>query len=141
MEPLEWKPALEVGVAEIDADHRVLVELLNRMQAACGREDRDEAIAVLEELERYTHYHFSLEDRLMAECAYEFAAEHAREHRELFYEVKHQIDDLLDGERTLGEVAQFMQRWLLRHIAGADRLLAEAIVRWRAAKDAEAAGR
>lgn len=129
---LEWKPALEVGVKEIDADHRVLVDLLNRIQLASVNADRHAALDALTELERYTDYHFALEERLMAEYGYEFTAEHTKEHRELFYEVKHQIDDLMAGERSTHDVAQFMLRWLLRHIAGADRLLGEAISRSRA---------
>jgi hemerythrin len=65
----------------------------------------------------------------MADYKFEFADAHRREHRELFYEIKHQLDDLLDGETTLSCVTVFMQRWLLRHIAGADRLLGEALRR------------
>lgn len=128
---LEWKPALEVGVVEIDTDHRVLVDMLNRVQIASEEGDRDAALDVLTELEHYTEYHFALEERLMAEYNYEFTAEHTKEHRELCDEVKHQIDDLMDGKRTTQDVAQFMLRWLLRHIAGADSLLGEAIARAR----------
>lgn len=127
---IEWKPALELGVPEIDADHRALVDMLNRVIAA---EDREEAMVVLEELEHYTHYHFAREEALMAECGFEFAREHEREHRTLYLEVRNQIDDLLSGERSLREIAQFMQRWLLRHIAGADRLLGAAIRKHRVA--------
>lgn len=134
MGAIEWKRALEIGVPEIDADHRVLVGLLNRTQLASERGDRDEALAVLDELERYTRYHFEREEQLMVEYHYEFAEAHRKEHRELFWEVKHQIDDLLGNERSLAEVAQFMRRWLLCHIAGADRLLGNAIARQRTAQ-------
>ena len=127
---IEWKPALELGVPEVDSDHRTLVELLNRITTAT---EREEALEVLDQLERYTGYHFAREEALMAEYGYEFAGEHVREHQDLFFEVKNQIEDLLTNERGVREVGQFMQRWLLRHIAGADRLLCEAIVRHRRA--------
>lgn len=125
---IEWTPDLEVGVAEIDDDHRVMVALLNRVVKANGR---IEARMVLEELGRYTLHHFEREERLMAECRYEFADMHRREHRALYEEIRHQIDDLIARERRLSELAKFMQRWLLRHIVAEDRLLALAIRRHR----------
>lgn len=134
---IEWKPALELGVPEIDADHRALVDMLNRVLVA---EDREEAMVVLEELEDYTHYHFAREEALMAECGFEFTREHTREHRALYLEVRNQIDDLLSGERSLREIAQFMQRWLLRHIAGADRLLGASIRKHRLTVAEQAGG-
>ncbi|HJV25419.1 MAG TPA: bacteriohemerythrin [Aromatoleum sp.] len=128
---IEWTRDLEVGVAEIDDDHRVMLAMLNRMTKAHGHVD---AQAVLEELGRYTLHHFEREERLMAECAYEFADKHRCEHRALYEEIRHQIDDLIARERRLTELAKFMQRWLLRHILGEDRLLALAVRRHREAQ-------
>jgi hemerythrin len=125
---IEWTQDLEVGVAEMDDDHRVMVAMLNRMMKA---RSCHEAGAVLEELGRYTLHHFEREERLMAECGYEFTDVHRREHRALYEEIRHQIDDLIARERRLSELAKFMQRWLLRHIVAEDRLLALAIRRHR----------
>ncbi len=133
MQIFEWKPSLEVGVTEIDADHRVLVQLLGRIQMACDRNDRAEALTVLEELEHYTEHHFALEERLMDEYDYEFSEFHREEHHKLFDEVRQQTEDLVTGRATPGTIAQFMQRWLLRHIAGADKHLGESIARSRQA--------
>ena len=124
MSTIEWTPALEVGVADIDDDHRVMVALLNRVVKAV---DRMQAVAVLEELGRCTAEHFAREEELMAACCYEFADRHRREHRELYREIRHQIDDLLAGERKLPEIGRFMQQWLLRHIALEDRLLGQVL--------------
>ncbi|BAL22747.1 bacteriohemerythrin [Azoarcus sp. KH32C] len=126
---IDWTPDLEVGVAEIDEDHRVMVAMLNRIMKAGGRHETTQA--VLEELGRYTLHHFEREERLMVECRYEFADLHRREHRALYDEIRHQIDDLIARERRLSELAKFMQRWLLRHIVAEDRLLALAIRRHR----------
>lgn len=125
---IEWKASLELGVPEIDADHRTLVELLNRIKAS---NEREEALIVLDQLESYADYHFAREEALMEECGYEFSGVHVREHRDLRFEVKNQIEDLMADERDIREVAQFMQRWLLRHIAGSDRLLSEAVLAHR----------
>lgn len=126
---IEWTPDLEVGVAQIDEDHRVMVAMLNRMLKAGGRHETTRAM--LEELGRYTLHHFEREECLMAECGYEFTDLHRREHRALYEEIRHQIDDLIARERRLPELAKFMQRWLLRHIVAEDRLLALAIRRHR----------
>lgn len=121
-----WSSAIEVGVPEIDADHRILVELLNRASEAV---DHDEALSILGDLECYAEQHFEREERLMEAHAYEFLDEHRREHQLLFFDVKNFIEDLMAGKGQIGDVTEFLRKWLLNHIAGEDRLLGTAIKR------------
>lgn len=121
-----WSSAIEVGVPEIDADHRILVELLNRASEAV---DRDEALSILGELESYAGHHFEREEQLMEAHEYEFMDEHRREHQNLFFDVKNHIEDLMDGKGQIAGVTEFLRKWLLNHIAGEDRLLGTAIKR------------
>lgn len=129
---VEWGPPLEVGVDEIDRDHRVLVDLLNRMHDACAAEDEEEAFGVLEELSAYTEWHFAREESLMAIHGYEFSERHRDEHEELTRKVHDYINRALAGALRPRELAAFMTDWLMQHIVGADRHLGEAIVRARA---------
>ncbi|HRF11881.1 MAG: hemerythrin family protein [Candidatus Accumulibacter phosphatis] len=128
---LMWPPALEIGHEQIDREHRELVALLNRAHAASVAGDQAEALDVLVALERYTEIHFAHEEALMDEIAYEFTAIHRSEHRQLFFDVKNMIDDSSFGTIDVAAVSQFMQRWLLRHIAGPDLHLGEALARAR----------
>lgn len=67
---IEWTPALEVGLEEMDRQHRQLVKILNELHQAmqAGGRQRD-LMRVMDELLQYTKYHFSTEERLMAEAA------------------------------------------------------------------------
>jgi len=126
---LIWPPVLEIGHEQIDREHFELVSLLNRAHTASVAGDQAEALDVLLALERYTEIHFAHEEALMDEIAYEFTAIHCSEHRQLFFDVKNMIDDSSFGTTDVAAVSQFMQRWLLRHIAGPDLLLGEALAR------------
>lgn len=128
---MEWNPALEVGIDEMDSDHRTLFELLVRVQDASDADDRTEAMAILKELADYTEWHFAREEALMARHAYEFTAEHREEHQRLARQVGHMMTDLDHGHIVPHDVATFLQRWLMGHIAGADRHVGEAIARSR----------
>lgn len=135
---MEWSPTLEVGVDEMDQDHQMLFELLVRIQEADARDDHAEARAVLEELGGYTEWHFAREEALMRIHRYEFAQEHHEEHQRLARQVHHMMEDLSTGQLLPHDIATFMQRWLIGHIAGADRHAGEAIAKSR--RDRQSAG-
>jgi hemerythrin-like metal-binding protein len=126
---LNWTSALETGQTQIDSEHRVLVDLLNRIHALYLDGDPADVLEVLHELERYTEYHFAHEEALMAEYDYEFTDIHKAEHRQFCADVRDYIRDFVNGRVAVPAISLFMQRWLLRHIAGSDRLLGEAIAR------------
>lgn len=128
---LSWRKLLEVGIAEIDDDHRQLVDLLNRIQEASADDDRQAALELLYLLKTQVAGHFAREELLMVGLRYAGAEAHRREHGRLFDDVLRQIDDLERGRIVAGAVSVFLQRWLLRHIAGADSELGEALRRHR----------
>jgi diguanylate cyclase (GGDEF)-like protein/hemerythrin-like metal-binding protein len=122
---LPWNPAHDVGVDVIDAQHRGLVDLVNKLgeDLKAGR-NRDAVLATLAALVTFTVKHFATEERLMAEHAgWPLAAQHAQEHRKL-------VDDVTSltvhvDVKSMTLTMRFLQEWLLRHIAAMDRPLAE----------------
>jgi diguanylate cyclase (GGDEF)-like protein/hemerythrin-like metal-binding protein len=121
---MRWNPAHEVGVGVIDAQHRGLVDLVNRLgdDLKAGR-DHDAILATLSSLVTFTVRHFATEERLMAEHAgWPLAAQHAQEHRKL-------VDDVTSltvhvDVKSMALTMRFLQEWLLQHIAAMDRPLA-----------------
>lgn len=67
---IEWPPALELGVEQMDGQQGQLVRILNELHQAmlAGSQPRD-LMHVMEELFLYTKYHSTAEERLMAEPA------------------------------------------------------------------------
>jgi hemerythrin len=123
-----WNSSLEVGVAAIDNDHKHLIELVLRLAEASRRNaDAEEIWEVLQALEEYTRDHFAREEELMRKCRFEFFDLHRAEHERMRLDVKNVMEDFLARRVAAADILDFLERWLLTHIGGADTLLAEAI--------------
>ena len=118
---VEWTPALEIGVAEIDYQHRNLVSMLNALQHAIETgEAREHLAEILEELDLYVTNHFATEERVMDRIHYEHATQHRAEHQRLAETVQQHRMAFARGEGAANELLEFLIRWLLQHIAGSD---------------------
>lgn len=118
---VEWTKSLEVGIPEIDFQHRNLVSMLNALHTAIeAGETRQNLSDILEELDLYVVNHFATEERLMERLRYEFIAQHKAEHLRLAETVQQHRAAFARGDGSAEELMQFLIRWLLNHIAGAD---------------------
>jgi hemerythrin len=116
-----------VGVAEIDQQHRWLMDIINRMEKALdGAADAATLKSILDELVQFTEFHFFTEEHYMRRHGYPDEAPHREGHH-------HLVDQLLElkGDFGLRDKAQargaiqFLESWLLMHIHHADRQLGE----------------
>ncbi len=124
---IEWNPTLELGVEQMDRQHRQLVKILNELHQAmrAGSQPR-ELMRVMEELILYTKYHFATEERLMAEASYPALPSHKQKHLALTAKVEEYAAEVLKGRATVSlTILQFLKDWLNRHILGTDREFAE----------------
>jgi hemerythrin len=115
----EWSSKIEVGLPEIDAQHRQLFEL-----AATFAGD-GEQIRVLKSLAMLTEYvkvHLREEEEMMAACHYPGLEAHKRLHAEF----RRMLFDLLENAKqmTLDEIAEavkfLINGWFYNHILIAD---------------------
>jgi hemerythrin-like metal-binding protein len=122
MKELTWDKTLSVDVPEIDEDHRRLVDLYNILNHAVAEDDSPEYIAaVTDELIACTVWHFRHEERLMLKYGYPGLPDHKAEHEELIDSVKELQQKLRDaGEAVSARDVEFLERWLMEHIYGAD---------------------
>ena len=124
---IEWSDALEMGVTQVDAEHRRLVDVLNRLHAAMleGR-GRARLATAFEELVEYTNTHFASEERLMEQHAYPGLAEHRHAHAALAAQTVEMKAQFEDGYASIGlEVLFFLKQWLTKHILKVDRQYVE----------------
>lgn len=117
-QPIPWSPALSVGIASIDAQHRVLLAYVNQLSGALARGQSAEVLGdVLRGLEAYTHLHFRHEERLFALHGWQESDDHAHGHRAFEAQLAGFGQRLAAGDATLAaEVLAFMIRWLADHI-------------------------
>jgi hemerythrin len=125
---VDWTADLSVGVANLDADHKKLVELLNRVFVAAYAGVEEEVLeGVLAEVAAYTKEHFAREEAHLAQRFYPDLPAHKAEHDRLTAELAKISKRALD-EREQGlsaEVSEFLRRWLVDHILDRDRAYAE----------------
>ncbi|NKF20950.1 bacteriohemerythrin [Solimonas marina] len=118
-----WTPELSVGIDEIDAQHKLLVDLLNQLHVAIlTQHGSAEAMHVLHELIDYTRIHFAVEESLMRVLGYPDYEAHKASHEQLLEQVLNLQRRLIDeGQGITFELLHFLKRWLSVHIMETDR--------------------
>jgi hemerythrin len=118
----KWIPEYSVRINEIDAQHRELVNILNRLFVAVSKREGDKVIAgILDALTGYTRTHFALEEQLMRLAKYDDLEAHMEKHRKLMEQLdglskKH----LMEEKPIYFEMLAFLKTWLKEHIQGED---------------------
>jgi hemerythrin-like metal-binding protein len=126
---ITWSPMLAVGVKEIDDQHQKLVALVNQLNDAMHAGKGKEALSpVLNELVRYTAYHFGTEEKLMAKHTYASTTEHKAEHVKFVADVTAFKKKFESGNAMIStEIMNFLRDWLSKHILQTDKKFAKAL--------------
>lgn len=118
------------GIAQIDADHRKLFDLMNQIVELLGSrlEDKYNQIReVFEELQEYADHHFNREEAHMAainDPELDFQKKQHMEFREKISGMTFQnIDESEAQDETLRELMMYLTRWLYQHILSSDILI------------------
>ncbi len=127
----EWADTMSVGIPEIDAQHRELINILNRLFVSVVERDKDKVtIEILDALIDYTKTHFALEEQLMEEAGYdslEFVA-HKDTHQRFVEKVGEAAHkNLVEGKSVSFELIHFLRNWLRDHIMDTDKRYAECL--------------
>ena len=122
MEKIEWKDDYNIGIPQIDKQHRQLVKLINRL---CEAENEGGMISyVFDDLDLYVKEHFRAEEELLRAFEYEDFDAHKEEHRtfEGWLSAVRQSFNL--GGASSGLIAEsmnaYLRNWLINHILESD---------------------
>ena len=123
---VKWDDRLATGVGAVDAGHRELVDLHNRIVGAC---EREVSVSGMRERTRtflmYARWHFHEEEEYMRRIRYPDYVDHKADHKRL-------LDDAGDFVASLGTaltredcpaIASYFSFWLTRHMTEKDRAL------------------
>ncbi len=121
---MEWQGDYEIGVEQIDAQHRELVRRAERLLAAVEHGDRAEVGRTLTFLRAYVLEHFRAEQSAMAAAGYPLADDHAEEHARfarqlLALETEHASAPA--SPWLAAKLAVELASWLRKQILGADQ--------------------
>lgn len=95
---LEWRPEYSIGIAEVDHEHRQMIELINSCHEFLASDRSPErAEAFLGEVFTGISAHFALEERQMQTRAYPQLADHKADHERLLDEIRDIMDEQAQG--------------------------------------------
>lgn len=129
-DPIQWSDAMLTGVAEIDSQHRILVDTLIEAQAKLTGNLSDPLFEqITRDLLAYAIYHFDTEEKLMRRHDYAAAvpadmAAHLAQHRRFSEQVVALRTDGRAGTPGAREaLLDFLRDWLIGHILTSDQHL------------------
>lgn len=123
---VEWTSKYELGLPEIDSQHRTLVCCLNRLWDATVRHaPASELLGCVDELESYVRCHFRDEEEGMRQSNYPERLAHEKAHQRFSERIfRERVNLQADGYVTL-DLIRFLHHWLLNHINVEDRHYAD----------------
>jgi hemerythrin len=124
---MEWNDGLSVAREDLDADHKHLVELLNRLHKATTQRMSGTVIdSILAFLIDHTKMHFAYEESLMKSLSCPLLGEHRNEHKALLEQISYLDAKLRTGQAALGpDTMGFLKIWLADHIVDMDKQLGD----------------
>lgn len=130
MPNLQWNEALSVGIAEIDDQHKTLIDIAARLEKSIAAGTANDEIGnILKELTEYSNGHFQTEEALMQKAGYAGMAIHVKQHGQFRNKL---IEYLMRMRRGQGvsayEILYFLKTWVSDHIMTYDKAMAEAIL-------------
>lgn len=123
-----WRADFEIGILEIDGQHREIFARFDRLLRAINEgHGREEVVKTLNFLDEYTRYHFSAEETLQQRYGYPHYEMHRSEHQH-FIETLDAIFKRYVAvgaeEEVVKQTCQALLEWLIKHICVVDRDLA-----------------
>ena len=128
-----WKRSYEIGLVEIDMQHRKLVGMINELFDGM-KEDHGQWTMhhVLDELLEYVQLHFKTEEEAMAAHYYPGLEAHSLEHMKMTSQVLELQQRRSNGERiATPELFRFLCDWLTNHIQVHDKRFGDFIKKRR----------
>ncbi len=122
---IEWQKHFELGIRDVDAEHRELIELINQVHRHLeAGELGDPVSAVLGDIHAQIAAHFALEERIMSQRRYRHYDEHKADHEALLDEIRDIMDRYEDdGSYDSPAFGAQLSRWFTEHFRTHDARL------------------
>lgn len=120
---MSWKEDYNVGVADIDQQHKKLIDLINQLDSGmCKGQGKQVLGKILGDLINYCSSHFATEEKLFKQHEYPDADEHKAKHQKMTEKVLSLQKEFQLGKVTIShDVMDFLKKWLDKHILGTDK--------------------
>ena len=118
----EWNKSLDIHVTEMNDEHKVLIDLMNRLHdEAAAKKSKTVLQRTFQELVTYTRRHFQDEENYMYSINYPGLPTHRLIHAKLLTQLDGHYEAFVKGDGTVSvAVFDFLKMWLNAHIRGID---------------------
>jgi len=126
MDSFKWKDGFNIGIQEIDDQHRSFLDCLNDCSAQISRGKRNSIDrAIVDRLSAYAAMHFRSEENLMEAKGYPEIAQQRMMHKYFEAQVAELETSLSkQGGRPIESVLSFLRDWFLNHVIEQDKKFA-----------------
>lgn len=112
-----WTSDLDTGFDDIDAQHKQLVDYINKLYDAREANDKEAVEQEFQHLIDYTVEHFSYEEMMLEEAQYRLVEQHRKVHQNFVTRMSTLQARYQNGDaEALNEVIDLCEGWLFRHI-------------------------
>ena len=119
-----WNDDFSVGFEPIDKQHKELAMMTNELFEQCkqGASAADKTFfQTIKKAGDYARIHFSDEEKYMQQAKFPNIREHIKQHSDFLDTVIKSLSDFEAGKTAPIELARFLKKWLLNHIAVSDK--------------------
>jgi len=118
-----WSEAYSVGVTTMDEQHKRFFVMINELHQALKQARGAEVLGgILNELARYTEYHFSAEEAAMEAACYPDLPRHKEYHNQFIAKVAEFQRRFNSGDRSIiVDAMNAVKDWLVHHIQNVDK--------------------
>ena len=126
MDSFKWKDGFNIGITEIDEQHRSFLDCLNDCYSQISSEKRTSIDqSLIDRLSAYAAMHFRFEESLMEAKGYPEIAQQRKMHKYFESQVAELEASLSkQGGRSMESVLSFLRDWFLNHIIEQDKKFA-----------------
>jgi hemerythrin len=121
---IKWRSDLEIGIEEIDNQHKALVNAVNDFLQACTQgKGKEEVGKTLNFLSDYVVTHFNYEQEYQKKYGYPKYEQHLNMHQSFLEEADNMKKKFEQEGPSLHFTVQFSKKvvnWIITHIGGAD---------------------
>lgn len=133
MESFHWDKHFETGLAEVDKQHRHLVDVINRFGDLLSQLEGasfNDIDTVFNELADYAQYHFKEEESMMSQLGLDtrYVTHHIQLHLNFLQELTRMREGVSPQKPDAAKpLLKFLTYWLAFHILGTDQSMARQV--------------
>lgn len=119
---ITWNDLYKLNIDSIDEQHKNLVDIINKLYNAFTDGKAHEITGeILDEMLKYTDYHFKTEEELFDKYDYPKSGEHKVIHNDFFEKTNYYKAKYEEGEENIHyDLMKYLKDWLIGHIQGED---------------------